>query len=143
MYERGKTKSTTLLTGHETIVFDTNNRMYVMTQERGLIEIHNISSKSTENNFLLDADATEVMSLGNGLPLGGKFSAKGELYIADAALGLTRATFPTNERPILELLASRVQTEDGAWSPILLADDVTIGPKTGIIYFTDGEQKNS
>jgi len=36
----------------------------------------------------------------------------------------------------VELVASRVKV-DGKWSPIAYADDVAVGPKTGMVYFSD------
>ena len=41
------------------------------------------------------------------------------------------------------MLASRVQLDDGSYSPINYADDVDIGPKTGHIYFSDASNARS
>ncbi|KAK1745277.1 hypothetical protein QTG54_004568 [Skeletonema marinoi] len=39
--------------------------------------------------------------------------------------------------PVVELVASRFQLEDGSWSDVTYADDVDIGPRTGHVYFSD------
>jgi len=139
------TRPRKLLKGHETIIFDNQNQMYTVTDTSKLIHITNIqslsSSSSQQSSFDKTAEMIEIAYLGNGRPLGGKFDRNGILYLADAVQGLIRVIFPKKKssKPMVELVASRVQLEDGTWSPILFADDLTIGPKTGMIYFTDGE----
>lgn len=117
--------------------------MYAVTEQSKLIKVSHIqldgSSENNHNIPKLTAETTEVAHLGLGRPLGAKFDAHGNLYVADAIMGLIRVSFPEEkEQPKVELLASRVQLTDGTWSPILFADDVVIGPKTGYVYFTDG-----
>ena len=43
---------------------------------------------------------------------------------------------PTTKKNKVELIASRVY-DQGQWTQILYANDVVIGPKTGMVYFTD------
>ena len=114
-------------------------------------------SSSSSSYSIMTAKATEVADLGVGRPLGGKFDKNGCLYFADAVLGLARICNLTNDNDSddgkittttttaqkkpntknVELLASRVQLQDGSWSSINYADDVDIGPRTGHVYFSD------
>jgi len=45
------------------------------------------------------------------------------------------------KNPKVELIATKVNIDDGV-SQILFADDVVVGPKTGHVYFSDGEEKS-
>lgn len=91
-----------------------------------------------DDSSSFEATVSFVKDLGVGRPLGGKFDQKGTLYIADAILGLTRIQNPsTDPHSKVELVASSVKLANGEFSPILYADDVCIGPKTGRVYFTD------
>jgi DNA-binding beta-propeller fold protein YncE len=72
-------------------------------------------------------------------PLGAKFTPDGNtVYIADGALGLLRVVDPLNPKSKVEIVASKVM-DGGKITPITFADDVTIGPKSGRVYFTDGK----
>jgi len=119
-------------------------------------------TKRTTTPSIITAKVTVVADLGVGRPLGGKFTQDGNtLYIADAHLGLIRvskkntknttkkkkSTTTNNKKngddkdllfKNVELVASRVYDKDEEkWTPIRFADDVTIGPKTGMVYFSD------
>jgi hypothetical protein len=43
-----------------------------------------------------------------------------------------------NPKSKVEIVASKV-VDNGRLTPIAFADDLTIGPKTGRVYFTDGK----
>ena len=45
------------------------------------------------------------------------------------------------KNPKVELIATKVNIDNGV-SQILFADDVVVGPKTGHVYFSDGEEKS-
>lgn len=122
-----------LMTGAETVVFGNDGTMYVMSPQAKLLKL--IDLEDQDDGVTIHATVVEVKDLGMGSPLGGKFSADGTLYIADTLLGLIRIVDPENPASKVELVASRVKV-DGQWSPILYADDVTIG-KSGKVYFSD------
>ncbi|KAL7540492.1 hypothetical protein ACHAXR_013440 [Thalassiosira sp. AJA248-18] len=143
-----------LLVKPETIVFDNRGVMYIMNENAQLVSLTDFEQvddrATTDSNSasIVTAKTTEVAHLGPGRPLGGKFDNKGCLYFADVIVGLARIcdipsessktqSSSSNNRPNVEILASRVKLEDGSWSPIMYADDVDIGPKTGHIYFSD------
>lgn len=155
------TPAALLLKGHETILFDPKGQMYVLTEQSKLVKIVNIketteaerndldsnpsisSSSSTPSSAMIVtyiAETVEIADLGVGRPLGGAFDSTGSyVYVADAILGLIGVQMPKTkkQKAIVELLASKVQLNDGTWSSIVFADDVAIGPKTGLVYFTD------
>lgn len=125
--------------GPESVLFDEKGTMYVMTEDAKLLSLTVIIDIGTVNSVATStAKVTEVMNLGNGRPLGGKFAKDGTLYIADTLLGLTRVRFGKGKQPMVEIVASRVKINE-QWSPICYANDVDIGPKTGNVYFTDCE----
>jgi len=126
-----------ILMGHETIMFDQKGQMYAMTDSSLVIKVNNVQPSMITDDYHLVAETEIVAHLGHGRPLGGAFDKHGWLYVADAVKGLMRVKFPRKRKPVVEILASRVELEDGTWSQILVADDVAIGPKTGMIYFTD------
>ena len=140
-----------LLKGHETIVFDSKNQMYAITESSKVIQIKNYKKKDKTDPYKAMANTKTVADLGNGRPLGGAFDKKGNLYVADAVLGLIRVPVLSSKSrksertgeilssDTVEILATNVTLKDGSISPILFADDVVIGPKTGFVYFTDGE----
>ncbi|KAL9180547.1 hypothetical protein ACHAXT_011000 [Thalassiosira profunda] len=139
IYERVEEGQTPLITGPETVVFDDNGLMYIMNDDAALVSLTDFEAED-DTPGVLTAKATEMAHLGIGRPLGGKFDGRGCLYFADAVLGLARICLPSSPdspKPNVELLASRVKLEDGTWSPIVYADDLDIGPKTGHIYFSD------
>lgn len=146
IYERNNKEQQPLLTKPETILFDNRGVMYIMNENAKLISLTDFEQqedRSDDNKSIITAKATEVADLGMGRPLGGKFDMKGCLYFADVLLGLARicnlptTTSSSNNKPLVELVASRVKLPNGTWSPILYADDVDIGPKTGHVYFSD------
>lgn len=146
--EDGNKQQQPLLVKPETILFDNENTMYIMNENAQLISLTNFQEEKSEQQqqgeSVLSAKATEVANLGVGRPLGGKFDKKGCLYYADVILGLARvcniisstASFKSNNN-VVEIVASRVKLDDGSWSPIMYADDVDIGPRTGHVYFSD------
>ena len=123
--------------GPETVIFDNHGVMYIMNEEGFLIRFGEQEEDSETTS--VTARAEIVTDLGMGRPLGGAFDANNHLYMADAHLGLTRLKNPGSGSKV-ELIASRVQMENGEWSQILYANDVAIGPKTGHVYFTDSTE---
>lgn len=152
-----------LIEAPETVILGPNDSIYVMTEKAELVAMtdfqpvaaaadyddkeakDNTESKECPAGRFLSAKTTRVADLGIGRPLGGQFTYDGKtLYIADMVLGLTRIhdphLYPTSK---VELVASSVYDEErGGMSQILFADDVVIGPKTGMVYFTDGTCSN-
>lgn len=136
IYERIPENGKPLLDGPETIVFDDESNMYALISKRGSVVILNNLAPSSNNENIIYADVTELASFA-GSPLGGKFVPGTKiLYFADSILGLCRIDLAKNN-PKVELVASKVQLSDGSESPILYADDVDIGRKSGMVYFSD------
>ena len=73
-----------------------------------------------------------------GRPLGGKITKNGEVYIADALLGLVRIPDLSAERPRVEIIASKMKMS-GRTSPFTYTNDLDVGPRTGHVYFSDGK----
>lgn len=119
--------------GTETIFFDDNGTMYATNENGKLISITDIH---TDSEGTTSAKATVVKNLGTGRPLAGKFLGD-TLYVADAALGLTRVKNVSDPSSKVEIVASSVIV-DGKESRITFADDVAVAPNTGMVYFTDG-----
>lgn len=137
LYERIVDGREPLMKGPETVVFGNDGTMYVLTEEAKLLSLTEFESI---DSVKVTAKATLVKDLGMGRPLGGKFAPDGTLYVADTLLGLIRVQNPSsNNDSKVELVASRVKGADGNWTRILYADDVAIGPKTGMVYFSDGK----
>ena len=127
------------MTGPETIVFGNDGTMYTLTDEGFLVSFSEFEEK--DDGITITATSTVVADLGMGRPLGGRFDAHGTLYLADAHLGLTRLKNPGSaaagsSSSKVELVASRV-FDEGKWTQIMYANDVAIGPTTGLVYFTD------
>ena len=116
--------------GPETIVFGNDGTMYIMTEEGFLVSITDL--QEGDDGITVTAKTTEIADLGMGRPLGGKFSKDNTLYMADAHFGLTRLKNPGDKGAKVELVASRV-LDQGEWTQILYANDVAIGPKTGMV----------
>ena len=135
IYERVPEGADPLLKGAETVVFDNRGTMYALTEEAKLVKLSDF--EQVENSPIITAKVTEVVYLGVGRPLGAKFASDGSIYIADPHLGLIRVKNVNDSQSKVELIASRVKDENGTWSQILYANDVAIGPKTGMVYFTD------
>ena len=133
IYERIPEGQEPLLKGPESVVFGNDDTMYVLTVNAKLVKL--VDFEDQEDGVSILAAAVEVLDLGIGRPLGGKFAPDGTIYIADLALGLIRVKNPEEARAKVELVASRVMV-NGAWSPINYADDVAIG-KSGKVYFSD------
>ena len=135
--ERVDKNSKKLLVGPETVVFDKDGALFILTEDALLVKLTDFVDDPTDP-MIISAKTEIVVNLGVGRPLGGKFASDGSLYVADMLLGLTRVRFPKGKRsdakPVVELVASRVTTDN---SQILYADDVDIGSKTGHIYFSD------
>jgi sugar lactone lactonase YvrE len=136
--------------GPETVlVHPIDQSVYVMTDNGQLVQLSNLPNPKQEQellktkNYDYKADTIIVQAdLGPGRPLGGSFTPNGKtLYMADAALGLTRLQAFKNPKSRVELVASQVPVlnENGEQhvSPILYANAVAIGPKTGRVYFSD------
>lgn len=128
-----------VVAGPETVLIrnNDNNKVLVLTEHGTLVEL--LTNDSSTNDRVVD---TKVWSnLGIGRPLGGRFASDNTLYIADAALGLTRLRQYEKPTSHVELLVSTVTvlTENGTTyeSPLLYVNAVAIGPKTGNVYFTD------
>ena len=117
-------------------MFDNDGTMFGLTEDANLVKISDFESVSSE---IFTAKTTLVADLGIGRPLGGKFSADNTLWIADAVLGLTRLRDPSNPKSKVEIVATKV-LDDGVWTRLGFPDDVAVGPKTGMIYFTDGKE---
>jgi len=141
IYERmedGRREHGPLLFHPETILFDNGGIMYIMNEGAKLVSLTDFRPKDDDDDeHILTARTTEVAHLGPGRPLGGKFDSRNCLYYASVMLGLARLCDPASPTSKVELLASRVRSDDGSWSPILYADDVDIGPRTGHVYFSD------
>jgi hypothetical protein len=154
-----KTTYAPLLRGPETVLFDDDGVMYILSEEAKLVKLSKFLPLHADDKTTMTAQTSLVADLGMGRPLGGKFVANDDgltstLYVADSLLGLVRvkniprmkkveqdafSNGPTESpRPLVEIIASRVQLKDGTWSQLLFADDVDIGPKTGHVYFSDG-----
>jgi hypothetical protein len=134
IYERLEEGKRTLMRGPETVLFDYDGTLLTLTEEANLVSLTDFEK---ESDTKITAKTTLVANLGNGRPLGGKFSPDGTLYIADAVLGLTRIKNPRDPKSKLEIVATTVM-DGGEETRIAFADDVVIGPKTGMVYFTDG-----
>jgi hypothetical protein len=134
IYERVGEGKEPLLKGPETVVFDNDGGMYILSEEGFLVEIKVDDGDNGGMNVL--ADTRVIANLGPGRPLGGKFDAENTLYLADAHLGLTRLRNPRSKHAKVELVASQV-LDQGQQTQILYANDVAIGPKSGNVYFTD------
>lgn len=131
---------TALLTKPETALVDPRDgTLYALTDEANLIRLDDFQTPDPKYPNNITARCTVVVDLGVGRPLGGKMTKNGEVYIADTLLGLIRVPDLHAERPKVELIASRVTASDGTTSPIRFADDLDIGPRTGHVYFSDGE----
>ena len=127
IYERLAENEKPLLKGPETVLFDNDGNMHALTEEGFLVTFTDLEEVPNTNKKT--AKVTTVAELGYGRPLGGRFDKDGTLYIADAHLGLTRLKHPIRENKV-ELVVSRV-FDNGEYSQILYANDLTIGPKTG------------
>lgn len=135
------------------MLIDEDGVIYILSEHSKLVSLTDFEQDDSEKSYVLTAKATEVAYLGGGRPLGGKFvttdSNTQTLYAADAILGLIRVrNIPRlgasggkrkqiSQQSVVEIVASRVQLEDGSWSEIRFADDLDVGPKTGHVYFTD------
>lgn len=142
-----------MLKGPETVLIDEDGVVYILSEHSKLVSLTDFERDDSDKSYVWTAKATEVAYLGGGRPLGGKFVTTGSntqtLYAADAILGLIRVqNIPRigasgdkgkNQQSVVEIVAHRVQLNDGSWSEIRFADDLDVGPKTGHIYFTDGK----
>ena len=120
--------------GPETVILSDDGTAYLLCENGDVksIQVDNTSSPPTT-----------VARVG-GRPLGGAL-ARGEgsdaediLYLAEASKGLLRLTVPklpvgTRRKAKVELVAFEL----GDGTPILYADDVAVGNKSGKVYFTD------
>lgn len=128
--------STPLLSSPETIFFGPDGTMYTATDQGNLISLTDLRQ---ESDHIITAKTTLVKDLGSGRPLGAKFTPDGStIYIADAVQGLLRLRNPHDKDSKVEIVASTAMDQNGQRTRIVLADDVTIGPKTGKVFFTDG-----
>jgi len=134
IYENIPPGSEPLVKGPESVLFDNGGTLFVLTEEAKLVSLTQFEDKP--HSIVTFANATEVMHLGPGRPLGGKFAKDGTLYFADAALGLCRVKNPAKAEAKVELIASRVMV-DREWQQLLYVNDIDIGPKSGKVYFTD------
>jgi hypothetical protein len=151
LLEEGNNSEEPKLKGPETVVFDNDGTMYALTEDGFLVSLTDFREEQRQNdeaaavrtitNAIITATVTTVANLGVGRPLGGKFDADNNLYIADAHLGLTRLRDPrnTSNNNKVELVASRV-FDEGKWTQLLYVNDVCVGPKSGMIYFTDSTE---
>lgn len=137
-----------LLQSPETImVHPLDGTLYTVTSQGYLISL---TDMKTVDATTLAAHTQIVHDLGPGRPLGGKFTADGTtLYIADAMLGLLRIqNVTTSPHSQVEIVVSHVvdelaQPHDASYSypeRLGFADDLTIGPETGKVYFTDASR---
>uniref|UniRef100_A0A7S2VXW8 Strictosidine synthase conserved region domain-containing protein n=1 Tax=Eucampia antarctica TaxID=49252 RepID=A0A7S2VXW8_9STRA len=127
--------------GAETIMFDQDGEMYVMTKNADLIHVTNLipdnNRKRNSNNNVWLADVNVVAKLGLGKSLGGKIHSdsqkekKKTLYFADSVMGLARLNLK-DDRPKVELVATYLKDD----TPLHFVDDIDIGTKTGHVYFS-------
>ncbi|KAL3926499.1 MAG: hypothetical protein SGBAC_013454, partial [Bacillariaceae sp.] len=115
--------------------------MFTINENANLVqltdEMQAVAAEEGDAVHIMTAKASIVADLGPGRPLGATFTPDGStLYICDSSLGLTRLANPFNPKSKVELIASSV-LDNGESTPIRLADDVVVGPKTGKVYFTD------
>ena len=123
--------------GPETILVGPGGELYAFARGAKLVQLTDI--QPTDDPQTKTAKVTIARDLGNGAPLGGKFTPDGQtLYIADPMLGLARIRNFTDPNSKLEIVATQVM-DNGVMSRILFADDVAIGSRTGKIYFSDGK----
>jgi hypothetical protein len=140
IFERVPPGQTPLMKGPETAFFDAKGVMYVTTVDGILLSLTDL--EPLDDGITVMATATEVAHLGGGRPLAGAFHpADGSLYITDLHLGLLRLKRkPAGGFSKTELVASRVlDPATSSWSPLTYVNDLAIGPKTGLVYFTDCE----
>ena len=142
-----------LLLGPETVIIDHESNIYALARDN-IIQLKNLGKEETKDDpsypdgypdtnskpFEMGTDIfADVMIVAktSGFVLGGKFVPGTKvLYFADAVNGLCRIDV-SKPNPKVELIASSFQLDDGTWSKIAYADDVDIGPKSGIVYFSD------
>jgi len=134
IFERIEPGGKPLMRGTEAIFFDDHGTMFSTTENGKLISITDIE---TDQEGKTTAKVTVVKDLGMGRPLSGKFLGD-TLYVADAALGLTRVQNISDPRSKVEIVASFVEV-DGEETRINFADDIAVAPSTGMVYFTDGK----
>ena len=168
IYERG-TKG--LLKGPETVFFGPDGTMYIANDHGLLLSLTDLQPNNDavvdnddddkngkQNSHIWTAKTTIVRDLGVGRPLGAKFTSDGStLYYCDGLLGLMRIRNFDDPTSKVEIVASKILLNDSnsssdsssnggrsppMWSTINFADDLTIGPKTGRVYFTDGTSCN-
>lgn len=138
IFERVQPGQTPWMKGPETPFFDPNGVMYVTTVDSKLLTLTDL--EALDDGVTILATAAEVAYLGGGRPLAGAFHpADGSLYITDLHLGLLRLKpKPNGGFSKVELVASRVvDPATSSWSPLRYVNDLAIGPKTGLVYFTD------
>lgn len=122
--------------GPETVMLDEKGTMYALVRGAKLVRLENFEPKK-DDPHTVTANVTIAFDMGIGAPLGGSFTPDGSaLYFADALMGLVRIKRDPHAR--IELVANKVM-DDGVLTRILYADDVTVGPKTGTVYFSDGK----
>ncbi|CAB9525679.1 Adipocyte plasma membrane-associated protein [Seminavis robusta] len=127
-----------LLIGPETVIVQPKtNAIFAFCRGAKLVRLDDLQP-SPDNPQYQTAKVTLAANLGSGAPLSGKFTPDGKtLYVADPILGLFRIrNFGESNQSNIEIVASQVVDNDKI-TPILFADDVDIGPKTGKIYFSD------
>ncbi len=140
IFERVEEGKPRLLKGIETVFFDSKGTMYSTNEDANLIALTDFQ---TDLNGKTTAKTTKIAGLGVGRPLGARFTGDDNtLYITDAVLGLTRIQKPQDPKSKVEIVATTVM-DQGKETRILFADDVAIGPKTGMVYFTDGTVNSS
>jgi len=143
-----------LLLGAETVIIDYESNIYALAKDN-VIQLKNLGKEETKGDSSYPGDYpdtyhdtssnwdgkifadVEIVAKTPGALLGGKFVPNTKiLYFADAVNGLCRIDV-SKPHPKVELIASSFQLDDGTWSKIAYADDVDIGPKSGIVYFSD------
>jgi Strictosidine synthase len=135
--EEGEGQKKPLLVGPETVFFDKDGTMFVLTEDAKLVRLTDF--KDGDDGSTVTAKTTLIKNIGVGRPLSGKFTNDGKtLYIADAILGLLRIDNPiTDPQSKVELVASSFRKYKQKAQKLLFVDDVCIGPKSGKVYFTD------
>lgn len=157
-----------LLQGTETVILRPNpnatngelddSTLYLLSTEHGcLLSLTDIRPDDIDKSGeRLTAQVNFIKDLGNGSPLSGVFTKDGQtLYIADAVLGLTRISNVVDnpEHAKVEIVASSITTTETSSmeeenhhhhhqhnTKLRYVDDVALGPRTGIIYFTDASE---
>lgn len=105
--------------GPEDIAGGPDGRIYTGTADGSLVR------------FKADGSGLEIFAQTGGRPLGLEFDAKGNLFVANAYLGVQRVTPEGRVSTVVDSFEGK---------PIAYADDIAVG-LDGMIYFSDASTK--